>query len=469
MLGNQKSVMLFFVLTFIFIFSCQEAGEEKAVDELVQKQKQALQEEKKEVGELINEMEDSEDSLKKSYEKNSKQKSDLMQKLQELEEKETAFKREKRLEELEKIKVEKEKLQQEAKLADETLEIIKTRLFQLEKKEESIEEQIDYISESKKTSKLILHSEMTNIDSVVTNLENERLHEQNKIPILQKKMSISKLKIKAYQDEQELFDSVRINQIRVNASESEIEIVDKKIADIEEDIKTEHLKLADAQLQIANSQTRIVKIESQLETFNNLINDKYSKKEILADFIKIESERLKNELEKINTEKAQLEKQEKLLDKEKEKLARTIREVKSKMDLFTSDETDKVGARQARLDKMEVETAGQEAKIMNEKRKQTTGKLTGSAVDSGAQEADSSLQELTRISQQVARERAELSQKQSEMADERYNVLKEKAQMSGKQASQYKVWGYTLTLIVIAVIVAVFILFFIGRSAKRKK
>lgn len=466
---RQQIINIFLILSFAFILSCRDNGNEKAVAELEQKQKQALHDEKAKVIELIGEMETAEDSLRQSYDKTQKEKTELTERLKELEAKSQAFSQEKKKDELRKLELEKLELNKQLSEADQTLTVVQVKLADLQKKEKTIENRMVYVDESKQMTKQTIRSEMTNVDSTINNLESEKQIEQKKIPILQKKISISKTKIQAYQDEKELFEQLRTNKIRENAPESDIETVEKKIIAIDEEINTEHLKMADAKLQIANSENRIVEFESQLQKLTQLVRDKYDKKEVLTEFIGRETTRLKQERERIQIEKLRLKEQEKLFDKEKKIIANSITELNGKIELLTGQEAESIRTWQARLDKMESEIAEYEAKVMDEKHKKNEKAAKDSLSISPDEEVNTSLQKLSRISDEVAKEKVELSRRQAELADERNKVLKEKADVSEKRVRKYKTWGYTVTLLIVLAILILVALYFIGKSVSRKK
>lgn len=425
MLRRQKLLNLLFVMAFISIFSCQEVREEKPLDELAQKQKQAVQREKEKSSELMRAKEAKEDYLKKSDDED-KLKSELVVLIQST-------------------------YAVEAKMAD------------LNEKEEKLEKQKEYIGESDQISDRNIFFEMAKIDSTITNLENEKRIEQKRILIPQKKIDISNAKIKAYEEEKELIDAQRTDKIRENASNNEIKQVENEIIKIDADISTERLKLEDFQSQIANSEKRISEIDVQLKTFTELIKEKYSKKEIVGNFIQIEKGRLNQDLENAKKEKLQLGKQAKFLENEKKRV---------KGELFKLNENntfDENDSRYSHSEGMETVNTGKDIEELQENLKQNSDIPREPLAVERSGEKESSLQELAQISEKVATERKESLAKISEDEDDGHNDLENKAGAYKDQPQNQSGWGSAIAFIFLIFIVIFIVLFYLGRSAKRKQ
>ena len=424
MSARWRLVSIISTLIFILLFSCQKTHQ----DNLSRNQKQDIQIEKSKFEKSEKGIDTVEDSLRQLNEN-----AELTERTKEFEEKRTAFELEQKNARDKSVLQEDQKLNEQLLSLDQTLSAVKFKIAELYKKEKSIENQLVYADESNRTTKRNTKSEMSKMDSTINNLEKENQTEQKKIPILQKKISSSNTKIQAYEEEKELFEEQRIDKIRENASDSDIKSLDNKIAGINDEINTEHLNLADAKLQIANSENRITEINSQMQKLNQLVREKYDKKEVLTDFIGKETTRLKKDKEQIQAEISKLQEQEHFLDSEKENISKNLAELKSGLESLASNNTENLDSNK---DNILLKKPDDKAAIKEEKTVKETN-----------------LEKLTKISEETSKGKS----------------LKDNADAPENNSDSYITWGKTTIYLILTAFIILVVLYFLGKSGLNKK
>ncbi len=432
----QNLIKLCLTFSLLLTFSCQKGEQEKS-----------------EVQELASKMKSTQDSLKELGIKAQKDKIGFTDRLKQLEIEKAALESAREKEDIQKLIRQKQQVREKLEASTKALYDFKSEHLNLQNKKETIKDRLEYMDKLAQRSKKDMRSDMMNVDSIVKNLEDEQLIEQKKISIMQKEISISKSKTQANRDEQDLLEELRINRIRENAPDSEIDLINRKMATVNTAIQDEQKKMADIQTQISNSENRIAEIDKQLQNLTQLIKNKYDKNEILREYGRTETARLKKDLERALADDSRLTERIIILETENDSLANRITVLNDAIQSLSGSNAEDIGGLESRPEPMKTEVTEPESEKGSEDK-------SGSSVD-----------QLSRISDKTAKKHSDNIQSQVAEQKQPQKELEGTADLQDQNGSENGNWGYTIFLLIVVIVLILGFLFFIGKyfSAKKRK
>lgn len=304
--------MLVLIPMFLIILGCSGGDRENSVEKLLEKQKKVEAENQQ----LTKE--------KEQLEKRLDQTSELSEKLSQ--------------EKVGDLQSQKSLLEKKRAVVIDSLESAELRAAALRRKKTTLAQQEQYASESIGEARDQLKSGVSEIDSKIAKLEQNRLAEEKKIPLNQQKVSIAEKKIDAYQQELELLQTQKIGLLRENAAESAIREMSDKIAAVEKNIKIEQANVAEAQGAISSSKESIQKIDDWVSQFNKSIQAEYDKKGVLDEFMTGEVKKLEQEKVQLVTEEKMLAATKEILEKKRVELEQQLAGINAQIALLSGQE-----------------------------------------------------------------------------------------------------------------------------------
>ena len=406
------------LLAVIVVAGCGDREEEKAGVALLERREEILEEEKEEVGSVIEELE-------------------------------------------------RESLERRLSAAEDSLADVDRHIAGLGEKKKRFVEQEQYVSDFEERLKKMVSSEVSDIDLSIQDLERESAIAQKKIRLNLKKISVAEKKIQAYQEELELCDTLKYNLLQKNAPEDEIEATGARIDDIGEIITEERVKLADAIQGNRELEVRIREIDEQILRFRQLLQAEYERKDALEDFMAAETERLEREKTKNNADRAQLQEEKRKLHSERTILEKEIAELGGEIRQLKGSLSEAAG-KMASLETEEAGISREEADLFFQKSRgdeeAVSTLLTRKTLDTGGSEAA----KLARLAQEVAEEKAKISGEQARIAREKYHIQTQRAEMARKNVEKMRIWLILLMAVICVIVILLTSFYLIGKWKKGK-
>lgn len=448
------------LISFLFVWGCASEEDQKEVDKLKQKEKQVLEEGKEEIKKLISEMDQIEDSLQKDYQQVVTEKEGLEKRKAELEAKETEFMEQKRQEKLLVLEAEKQNLENNLKVTEDSLTLITSKLADINKKREQLTKEEEFVKITEKKAEEELATGIVEIDVSIKSLKEQQASEKSKLDLIEKRSDLTKNKIVVLEKERDLYEAERNNLFMEENAQGEIKQLEEKIKKINENIAAEKNKIIEFDLAALLASNKIEDLENQINSYSKEYKTEYEKKEGFDRYVLKETERLNIELALIETRKNQLSDSWKKWATEKDILQNEISGHETEIELLEGKEISEVVSELADLEKDEAKLLEEEADQLQKEQKQIKTDTVIVSTDEG---------KLNKLRKKVSEEKSKIVEDEEKLTKEKQELMEKKQEATQERAEKLSSWPLTVLIIVGLVIIGLVALFFIGKNVRTKK
>jgi len=462
------------LMVAMFLSGCATDEGDRAAQELARAQKRAdslraseerLAREKKEIEDQLRQLEEERNALA--------QRVDLLGKeLKEGQTKAALSESEARQESLLAVKASlqasQESLQLKMEAASDSIESVQDLLSEAAEQARGLAKETEYVSELEEEAEAKLRTGVSQIDLTLDELAKEKRQAQGRIALNERRISIAEKKIEAFLEERGLYQEEKSRLMRENAPETDMRKVDLRVQGIDNEIAASEAAMTEANLAIESARNHIRSIDATVGTLQRKIERQYDKKDVLAEFVLDETERLKAEKERVTANRARLLAAEKTLAAERQELERRIAEVGEEIQLLEGRGIAELEGRKALLEQEEAQVVAEEAAMLEATRKQQeeAARTRKERVDEGDTSAEGRLAEL---SKQVAEEKAEVAKDEADLAKQREEVSKEEAAVAQRRAEEAGGWAWLPWVLILLVLAVAAGLYVVGKKVRSKR
>ncbi len=366
------------------------------------------------------------------------------------------------------LQASQDSLQKEVITVADSIETVKGLLVKAEEQAKHLAKQTKYASGLEEKAEVTLRSGVTQIDLTLDELGKEKRQAQERIALNEKRTAIAQKKIAAFEEERSLYLEEKSRLMRENASKIKMRKVELRIAEIDNEIAGEKSLITETARSIANSRNHIQGIDATVDTLQRKIERQYDRKDILADFVLDDMQRLKAEKERVVADRQRLLAEQNTLMAGKQALERKIAGLGEEIQLLEGKGIADIEGRKAFLEKEEADVVAEEAAMLEaaSKEQEEAARARQDQVD----ERDTSAEgRLADISRQVAAEKAEVAKEEAGLAKQRKDVSQEEAEVAQRRAEESSGWAWLPWVIIIIVLTVAASLYFIGKVVRSKR
>jgi chromosome segregation ATPase len=458
----------------IFICGCATEEKDEAAEKLVQTQERAdslrglsaaLAKEKKEIEERLQQLEEEKQGL-------SEQVDALGVELEEGKRLAAITESETRQESLtvarQLLESQRDSLNRDLTTLTDSIGSVKTHLSEVGERVEGLAQEESYVLGLEEEAEEKFRTGVTQIDLTLDELSRERRQALGQIALNERRISIAEKKMEAFKEEKELHENEQSRLMREQAPETDMRWVELKLTSADNEIAREQKLLEEAKLAIRASKSRIESIDSTVSSLKAKIETQYDRKDILAEFIVEEAQRLESEKNRVAADKEELLAAQQALAAEKQELERKIAELGEEIQHLEGQEVEELEGRKALLEREEAKVEAEGAAMLEatSREQEEAAKVRRDLVDDQDTSAEGRLAEL---SSQVAEEKAEVAKREADLAKERKQVSEEEADVAQRRAEEISGWAWVPWLIVILLLVVTIALYYIGKKVRSAK
>ena len=447
-------------LLIIFLSGCSGEENQQEAEKIKDKEKQVVEEGKKEIKKLISEMDQIEDSLNKDYKQILADKEALEKRRIEIEEKEKEFIEQKRQKKIQELQFEKQMLENNLRVTEDSLTSISTKFAELDKKREALTKEEEFVKGTETKAGEELVTGIVEIDAAVKSLKEEKSDEQKKLELIHKKTELANGKIAVLEKELTMYEEERDNLFTVENAQEEITQLDEKIGQLNDDIAVENNNLVELDFAKVRAGKRIQDLENQINDYSKEYKTEYDKKKGFDRYVQKESERLKSELALIEERKKQLSEDWKKWASGKERLQNKISGYKTEIEILKGKDISEVITELAEIEKGEIQLLEEEAKQLQKEQSQIKADTSAASTDE---------RKLEKLRKKISEEKSKIAEDEEKLTKEKQDLMEKKQEATRERAERLSPWTLTAFIIIGLVIVSLVVFFFIGQKVRTGK
>ncbi|MGM0473427.1 MAG: hypothetical protein ACQERV_04735 [Bacteroidota bacterium] len=457
----MKKLTIAGLVLAIMITGCKtrtsESEEEQEIQKLLdrQAQMQEIQEER------VDELDQIQDSLASEKETLIRQRELKDEQITLLEQNRQALAEKLKEEQVSAVASEKTELENKISAYEDSIRQLKDEMAGLGTRLDSIEQSIDFYEMQEGRTEASLESGISEIDQRIRQREDRKQQELKQANLLQRRIRIADEKIEAYQMEKQMYVEERDDLLRTNASEEELEPYRERIARVDSIIDEEMQNKQALQSELREVREWIAENDSVVEDLKARIRLEYDKKDIIANFIESEKERLQRELENIKSARQDLVEEQNQISEELAGTGEQIESLNREMELIRNREMSEILEQQATIEQAEARLAEEEIRLLEEG---ATGILEEEAVsDSVSDELRTLLtmsSELDSLNELIQDEKAAIARTRKQLAERRAEIADQRAR-----------FGRTLWIVIVVIVVGaaglLALFYYLGRRSRK--
>ncbi len=362
------------------------------------------------------------------------------------------------------VSSEKEELQKNINLYEDSIDQLKTELSRLDTKLDSIETTIELYQIQEKQADKMLESGINEVDQQISSLEKQKRQELKKIDLLEKRHQIASKKIEAYMLERKMYVEERDGLLRIQATAEQLAPFRRRISEMDSIISRQEEQKQAILQELNEAKQWISEVDSMMSDMQVKIKDEYDRNQIIESFITAQKQRLGKDLEKLKRIRMDLIGEQEMIIQDMASTEEKINSLNKRLELIRNREMSDILEQQAVMERSEANLAEEEIQLLEEASVENRQRLAMTSDTSlkALQSLDTLGKELDSLSDLIRKEKSAIANARKALAEKRAEAAQQRAKF-GRTA------GILVLVIIIGGIGLLTFLYYLGKRARKEK